>query len=366
MGRSLKIGAVRGIDVRLHMTFPLIVLWAALEWGTGSYGPFGWQRAAYGAILVLLLFVCVILHELGHSLVAMHYGVRVRDITLLPFGGVAQMRRMPSKPAHELLVALAGPAVNVAIAAVLGLLVWSSYGGHVPPLFRLARLALQPGPSGVVLYLLLANAGMAVFNMLPAFPMDGGRVLRALLAMGLNQLRATQVAARTGQLIALCLVAAGIYTFNFILLFIGFFIFTGAAGELRGAHIRHVLDSITAGQAVGPSAAPILDPDQSLGSVTQLAIFNHEPDFPVMREGQLLGLLHIADLNAAIREHGPWAPVRDAMAPQQLSAKASDSLYEVDQLLAENEADLIPVHGPNGFVGILTRQRIWASLRFGS
>lgn len=215
------------------------------------------------------------------------------------------------------------------------------------------------------MYLLLANAGMALFNMIPAFPMDGGRVLRALLGMGLGNLRATQIAVRTGQVIALGFVAAAIYTFSPILLIVGFFIFTGAAGELRGAKIRQVLDNITAGQAVGPSAAPVLEPEQSLGSVTQLAIFNHEPDFPVMQDGKLLGLLHVPDLNAAIRQHGPWAPVREAMVPQQLSAKASDSLYEVDQLLAENEADVVSVNGENGFLGILTRQRIWATLATG-
>src|SRR5579859_7405506 len=139
MGRSLKIASVRGIDVRLHITFPLIVLWAAIDWGAGSY--LGWRGALYGIALVLLLFVCVVLHELGHSLVSMHFGGLVKDITLLPIGGVAQMRRMPGKPMQELLIALAGPAVNVAIAAVLGVLVWTSRDGYLPIFWRLLRLA---------------------------------------------------------------------------------------------------------------------------------------------------------------------------------------------------------------------------------
>jgi len=356
MGRSLKIGSVRGIDVRLHITFPLIVLWAAFDWGSSSY--LGWSGALYGALLVLLLFVCVVLHELGHSLVAIHFGGSVKDITLLPIGGVAQMRRIPAKPAHELLIALAGPAVNIAIAALLGLVIWSSGGGHVPIIWRLMRIALTPSPNGLLVYLFLANAGMALFNLIPAFPMDGGRVFRALLTMATNHLRATLVAARTGQLVAVGFLVGAVYLMSPMLLLVGFFIFTGAAQELRGAQVRRVLTSITAGQAVGPSSAPVLEPDQALGSVTQLAVFSHEPDFPVMRDGELLGVLHIPDLNAAIREHGPWAPVSLAMTVQRLSANASDSLFDVEQLLAEHEAEAVTVNGDNGFLGILTRQRI--------
>ncbi|HLY64225.1 MAG TPA: site-2 protease family protein [Chloroflexota bacterium] len=362
MGRSLKVGSVRGIDIRLHITFPLIVLWAALDWGAGS--SLAWQGALYGAEMVLLLFVCVVLHELGHSLMAMRYGVRVKDITLLPIGGVAQMRRMPAKPRQELLVALAGPAVNVVIAGLLGALVWGSYQGHLPSIFRLLRLALHPSVPGLVIYMLLANAGMALFNMLPAFPMDGGRVLRALLSMMVGNAKATAIAARVGQVLAVGFLLFSIYRFSPVLMLVGFFIFTGASGELRGAQVRRVLDSITAGQAVSLSTAPVLDPDQALGSITQLAIFNKEPDFPVMQDGRMLGLLHVAELNALMREHGPWAPVSAAMRSLPLSAKASDSLYDVEQLLAEAEADAVTVSDDNnGFLGVLTRQRIWAALR---
>jgi Zn-dependent protease len=356
MGRSLRIASIRGIDVRLHITFPLIVLWAAIDWGAGS--DLGWQAAIYGVALVLLLFVCVVLHELGHSLMAMHFGCRVKDITLLPIGGVAQMKRMPGKAWQELLVALAGPAVNIAIAAMLGLLVWATRDGYMPIIWRLLRMALRPGLNGLIVYLFLANLGMALFNLIPAFPMDGGRVLRALLSLGMDHLRATTVAARVGQLVSLGFLAGAVYLFSPVLLLVGFFIFTGAAQELRGARIRRVLASITAGQALVPSSAPVLDPDMELGAVTQLAVFNHEPDFPVMRDGQLLGVLHIPGLNEAIRIHGPWAPVSAAMTVQRLSARDSDTLYDVEQLLAEHEAEAVSVNGANGFLGILTRQRI--------
>lgn len=357
MGRSLKIGAIHGIDVRVHITFPLIVLWVAFDWGTGTY--LGWTGAIYGVALVLLLFVCVVLHELGHSLMAMRYGVKVKDIVLLPIGGVAQMRRMPSEPRQELLVALAGPAVNVAISVFLAAIFLASTAGRLPYVWRLLRMALHPSAQGLLVYLLLANVGMAVFNMLPAFPMDGGRVLRALLAMRLGNMRATTIAARAGQLIAVGFLAAAAYLFSPILLLVGLFIFGGAAQELRGARVQRVLTSITAGQAVGLSPVPVLDPDQTIGSVTQLAIFNKEPDFPVMRDGQLLGVLHVVDLNEIMKAHGPWSPVSTAMSLQPLSAKASDNLYDVEQLLAEAEAEAVTVNDDNGFFrGVLTRQRI--------
>jgi Zn-dependent protease len=312
----------------------------------------------YGIVLVLLLFVCVVLHELGHSLMAMRYGIRVKDITLLPIGGVAQMRRMPDKPRHELLIALAGPAVNLAIAAVLAGVVWKVNGGHWPFVFRLLRSALRPGPQGVLTYLLLANGGMALFHLIPAFPMDGGRVARALLTMSVGPMRATAIAARGGQVISVAFLGAAVYFFSPMLMLVGLFIFGSAAHELRGAKVRDVLASITAGQAVGSAAPPALDPDQALGSVTQLAIWHREPDFPVMRDGELLGFFRSSELNAAMKEHGPWAPVSAAMIPQGLSAKASDSLYDVEQLLVEHEVDAVTVNGDNGFLGVLTRQRI--------
>jgi CBS domain-containing protein len=287
----------------------------------------------------------------------------VKDITLLPIGGVAQMRRMPAKPVHELLVALAGPAVNIAIALALGALFWVSRDGQIPIIWRVLRMAMRPGLNGVLVYLLLANAGMALFNLLPAFPMDGGRVLRALLTMGAGHMKATLIAARIGQAVSILFFLAAFRMMNPVLMLVGFFIFTGAAQELRGAQVRRALDSITAGQALGFSSAPVLDPDQELGSVTQLAIFNHEPDFPVVRDGQLVGALHIASLNDAMREHGPWAPVSAAMTVQSLRANANDTLYDVEQLLAENEADAVSVTGDSGFLGILTRQRIWATLK---
>ncbi|MHB8621619.1 MAG: site-2 protease family protein [Chloroflexota bacterium] len=358
MGRSLRIATVRGIGIRLHITFPLIVAWAAVSWGT-AFGM-GWRGAAYGILLVLLLFVCVVLHELGHSLVAMRFGIQVKDITLLPIGGVAQMRRMPSKPWQELLVAAAGPAVNVAIAALLGGLFWLTRPEFLLPApFQLLRTALHLSPRGVVLYLLAANLSMAVFNLLPAFPMDGGRIFRALLAMRLGHMRATIIAARTGQVLAVGAVALSMYLYSPMVALVGVFVFTSAGGELGVARMRSYLGAITASQAVTGGHAPLLSARQTLGSVTSLAVFNHEPNFPVVDEqGRLVGLLRMSALNEALREYGPWGTVGEAMWTGFRSARPSDSLMDVQDLMAETELDAVPVTDDQGYQGVLTRERI--------
>ena len=357
MGRSLKIARIRGIDVRLHATFPLIVIWAAVEWGLGTtFSPFD---ALYGVLLVLLLFVCVVLHELGHSLVAVRFGVDVRDITLLPIGGVAQMRRMPSRPSQELGVAIAGPAVNLAIAAVLGLAVWAL--SLLDPTFSFGealRLMLVPSARGVLLYLMAANLGMALFNLLPAFPMDGGRILRAVLAMTAGPRRATPIAARVGQVLSAGFVLLGLYFTSPFTMLIGVFIFAGAMGELRAARTQHALDGLTVGDLVGESRAPLLDANQPLGSVTQLAVFNAEPNFPVLEQGVVRGVLHIPDLNQALREHGPWAPVRAAMVGDMPAVQAAESLHDVEQLMAEQGRDTVQVYDGTNFRGVLSYQQI--------
>lgn len=222
---SFRVCRVAGIDVRIHITFLLLPLF---------FGWSGWQEGgASGAsneiVFILALFLCVLLHEFGHALAGRHYGIPTPDITLLPFGGVARMTRIPSQPLQELVIAVAGPAINVAIAGVLGILLFAGggfFGG--PP--TTGRLFLQQ--------LLTVNAGLVLFNLIPAFPMDGGRILRALLAMRCGHFRATQIAARIGQVLAVVFAVAGFFT-NPMLLLIGLFVFSGARDELAYARCLH-------------------------------------------------------------------------------------------------------------------------------
>lgn len=211
----MLLGRFAGIDVRVHATFALLFAW---------FGLTAWSRTgtlsgvAVGFATIVLLFLCVLLHEYGHALTARRYGIATRDITLLPIGGVAMLERMPEDPRQEIVVALAGPAVNVAIAAVLA---------------GLAALDVRL-PGGMVETLLAANLMLAAFNLLPAFPMDGGRVLRALLAMRFERLAATRAAVRIGQVLALGLGVAGFFG-SPLLILIGVFVWFGAQAELAAA-----------------------------------------------------------------------------------------------------------------------------------
>jgi Zn-dependent protease len=218
---SLNIGSLFGIRLELHVTFLLFVGWIAVNQGllTGDA-----LQAAEAVVLLLLVFGCVVLHELGHALAARRYGIATRDIVLLPIGGVARLERMPEQPRQEILVAVAGPAVNVAIAALLYALMKAVE--HPTDLAELLR-------GGVLETLLLVNVVMVVFNLVPAFPMDGGRVLRALLALRLPYMQATRIASAVGQGAALLLGVVGLfYLQNWTLAFIALFVFL-AAGEER-------------------------------------------------------------------------------------------------------------------------------------
>lgn len=225
---SYRIARIAGIDVKIHITFLLLLAYFGFaDWRDG-----GMFQGLLSMAFILLLFLCVLLHEFGHAMAGRHYGIRTPDITLLPIGGVARMQAIPDKPWQEFVIAVAGPAVNVAIAGTLwmGLFLWPDLldRGH-------------PVSSEILPNLLKINVALVMFNMIPAFPMDGGRVLRALLAMKLNYLKATKIAARTGQVFAAGFVLVGL-GWNPILLFIGLFVFTAARQELDEVAFRQQIE----------------------------------------------------------------------------------------------------------------------------
>src|SRR5688572_15846223 len=230
MGWSFRVGRLAGIDIYVHFTFLLLLGWVALTGYVSTGSPLG---AAVGVALIGIIFFIIVLHELGHALAARRYGIETRDITLLPIGGVARLERMPEKPSQELVVALAGPAVNVVLAAAV-------YVG----LF-MNRDVLQTSEAAQVGGRLLSqlfwvNVMLAGFNLLPAFPMDGGRVVRALLAMRMDYVRATQIAANLGQGMAVLFAIAGLFG-NPFLLFIALFVWMGAAQEASMVQMRSAL-----------------------------------------------------------------------------------------------------------------------------
>jgi len=227
---SLKATRIAGIDVYIHFTFFLLLAWVAfIHWKqTGSIGA-----ALVGVLFILSIFACVVLHELGHALAAKKYAIRTRDIILLPIGGVARLEKMPDKPVQELWVALAGPAVNVGIAAALAVYLYVSNIFSPVDQSTMTTAPFLERILGVNIFLVL-------FNMIPAFPMDGGRVLRALLAMRLAYTRATRISANLGQGIALLFGIFGLF-YNPLLLFIAFFVWIGAAQEARMTQMKSAI-----------------------------------------------------------------------------------------------------------------------------
>jgi Zn-dependent protease/CBS domain-containing protein len=295
---SFPIARIAGTTVRLHVTFLLFLVWIG-----GSYWRLGGREAAFeGVLFMVLLFACVLAHEFGHIIAARRFGVSTPDVTLLPIGGVARLERIPEKPSQELVVALAGPAVNLVIGLVLFLVLGTTPAGGEP----------QDTDAGLLDRLLTANLFLAVFNLIPAFPMDGGRVLRALLGYRFSYSRATQIAASIGQGIAFLFGALGLFG-NPMLLFIAVFVWFGAAAEAHEAQVRQVSSGVLVSDAM-VTKFETLSPLSRVEDAVQCLIHTTQHEFPVVDgSGRLRGILTRDGMIQALRDHGPDASVLDAM-----------------------------------------------------
>ena len=295
------LGKIAGIDLKLHWTFLILLGWIFWSYFSQS-GEI--TSGLYGVAFIIALFACVVLHELGHALSARRYGVNTRNIVLLPIGGVANLEKMPEKPREELVVALAGPAVNVVIAVVLGAIL-AGFGGPAP----IEDLETLTRPTGRIFLtnLLAVNVLLVVFNMIPAFPMDGGRVLRALLAMRYDRAKATNIAAKLGQFLAIGFVFLGFFT-NFWLIFIGLFIFLGAGGENRMVEQQSLLAGLRVADVTMHQYTP-LGADEPLQRAVDVLLDGQEKDFIVQQDGEPVGVLTRDDIIRGIKEHGAEAPI---------------------------------------------------------
>jgi Zn-dependent protease len=314
---SWKLTRLAGIDVYVHATFFILIAWIGL-----SYWLLSGSLAAVisGVGFILALFACVVLHELGHALVARRYGIRTRDITLLPIGGVAALERMPEEPKQEVTMALAGPAVNLVIA--LGLWLWLSVSNALVPV---SQLSLTGGP--FLERLMLVNIMLAVFNLLPAFPMDGGRVLRAALAMRMDRNRATQLAAGIGQGLALWLGFLGLF-YNPFLIFIALFVWIGAAAEAGMEQIKSTLSDMEVGRAM-LTDFQVLSPDDPLTRAIELTLVGSQKEFPVLVDGVMVGVLTQTEMLKGLQAQGERARVGDWMQREVQSADIYEPLATV-------------------------------------
>jgi stage IV sporulation protein FB len=348
MSWSIPLFRAAGTEVRLHLTFLLLLAWIGL-----AHGAQGGMEAALGGILfILLLFGCVLLHEFGHVLAGRRYGIRTPDIVLLPIGGVARMERIPEKPFEELIVALAGPAVNVAIALLLLL----ALGGVPPPME--AAASPEDHRQGLVERLFWVNVALVVFNLIPAFPMDGGRVLRALLAIRLGSRRATGIAATIGQAVAFAIGLYGLLGGAPLLVFIALFVWLGAAAENGAVQLRETTRGLMTAEAM-IDRFETLPVSARISDAVELLLRSSQTDFPVVDGGgRLRGVLTRSDMIRALRENGPDTPVLDAMQREVATVSQRAPLDGALATMQQAAGPVGVVDSEGRLVGLLTQENL--------
>jgi Zn-dependent protease/CBS domain-containing protein len=345
MGWSWTVGKLAGIDLKIHATFVLILAWVGLiHWQKGEDAA----GVLMGVVFVLALFACVVLHELGHALAARRYGIGTKDITLLPIGGVARLERMPEDPRQEIVVALAGPAVNVLIAGAIFL--WLTASGSWQ-----AMSELDVARGNLLERLMVVNIFLLAFNLLPAFPMDGGRVLRALLATRTSYAQATQTAAAVGQGMAFLFGFLGLL-YNPFLVFIALFVWIGAAQESNVVQIRSALGGIPVNHAMQTHFRTIGAGD-SLEQAVDLILSGSQHDFPVIEDGAVVGVLNREDVFRALATSS-GARVRELMRTAYPAADSHDMLEDVFRRIQECGCRTAPVIHSGELVGLVTADNI--------
>lgn len=334
----------------------MIVLLFAVQWGS-IHGIFG---AFFGGALVLSLFLCVLLHELGHSLAAQRLGIGVQQIMLLPLGGVALLSRTVTRPLHELLIALAGPLVNVLLAILIGAVLAAT--GN---LLLLGSSAMVQGLNvaltwqTLLLWLFEANILLVVFNMIPALPLDGGRVLRSVLAMATDFRRATRIAAVLGQGIAVSLGLYALLSGNFFLLLIAVFIFLGAGQEQAASQAGVVLSSHRVSDAYNKHVLTLTIGDR-VGKVLDYILTSYQPDFAVLQENRLLGIITRDDVLQLLRTAPDNANVLDVyvttvMHREVVRVDAEQTLDDALQVMGANNVRVVAVFDEAQYLGLLNR-----------
>lgn len=350
MRGSLKLGSVSGISILVHWTFLLLIGYVAWQSRRG-----GGAGIAFNVGLVLVLFACVVLHELGHALTAKRFGIGTRDITLLPIGGVARLERIPTDPRQEFLIAIAGPAVNVVIASILFLAMWLL--GVRPTMLGGGASMDTVSKSNFLGTLAGINVSLVVFNLLPAFPMDGGRVLRAALAYKLDYTTATRVAARIGQVMAALFLVAGLFLPSFVLMLIALFVFFGAQAELRSVALRSGIANIPVRDAMTTQFTALHEQD-TLGEAADLLQAGSQKDFPVLDGERIAGILTQGDVLKALADKGRDARVADVMRRDCAPVDEMVPLSRVVERMQQVACPLVPVTRLGRLVGMLTLENV--------
>lgn len=353
MKGSLSLGRIYGIRLEVHWTFLLIIAWAVyVGWSRGG----ATESILWTIALVLSIFVCVVLHELGHSLTARRYDIKTRKITLLPIGGVASLERMPEDPKQELLVAVMGPAVNVVIAALLYVFVSSQMSIFQNPEEAQEFFQTVNGQN-FLFYLFSTNVLLVVFNAIPAFPMDGGRVLRALLSFSMDRVRATQIAAQMGQFIAVLFFFLGL-AYNPFLVFIALFVYFGASGEYMMIRQMALLKGHRVSEAMMTDFT-LLNPDDELEKVGKVLLSGTERHF-VVTDGNdsVVGILYNSDITDAFQNRKTNLKVLDMMEKDYKTVAPEEDLSQIYRTVQGRQHNFFPVMANGELIGTIDMENI--------
>lgn len=351
MFRSFTIMTIHGIAIRVHPSFGILLLWVIFRWGMQGGGGFG--QLLFGLTLLFMVFAFVVLHELGHSLMALQYGVRVHDITLLPIGGVARLDHVPNKPRWEASVALAGPAVNIAIAALLLPLMLAYGAAHsLGSLADYGALLDDISLGGMLASLILVNFVLIFFNLAPVFPLDGGRIFRACLTHFVGRDQATRVAVAVGQVLAVVIAIAGIMIGDFVLPLMALFVIFAAYGEGRAVRLEAGLRRLNVGQFALWDMGGI-SPDRQL----RTALRGGPRDIAVTDGGHVIGMLWRRSILSEISAGASDTAVGDIMDTDVVTVDVNDSVYDVQQTMRETGRWAVPVVEDGFYRGIFTTDR---------
>jgi Zn-dependent protease len=345
---KLSFPRIAGINIYIHWTFSLLIVWIIYN---NLRAGLDTSQVVWSVIFVLSLFVCVTLHELGHALSARRYGIKTKDITLYPIGGVARLEKMPEKPKQELIVALAGPAVNFIIALLLSPIILSS-----DLTTDESNKVLIIGAHNFLPMLGMLNVTLAAFNLIPAFPMDGGRVLRALLAMKLGRVKATQIAAGIGKLLAFGFIVMGFYS-NPFLIFIGLFIILGANAEEQMVKTQAQIVELTAKNAMMTNFIT-LDKQEPISQAIKLLLDGQAKSFLVTEDGVPYGIIDRDDIILGIKKFDETQPVQQIAQRELIYVKSSTPLNDVFMEFRRTRTPLILVLEDDRLTGIIDTDNI--------
>ena len=345
---SFPIARVAGSEIRIHLTFFLLLAWIGIVHFRGG----GSAQAMEGIAFVIAIFACVVLHELGHALAAKRYGIATPRITLLPIGGVAELEKMPEKPSEEIIVALAGPLVNVVIAGALMLVLGARFDADT-------LAALEDPAGGFLARLAAVNIVLVLFNLIPAFPMDGGRVLRALLSIRYPRIQATRIAGTVGQIAAFVFGFLGLVGGNPLLIFVAIFVYLAATAETQVIGLQDAVRSVALRDAMITSFES-LAANATLANAADLLLATTQHEFPVVDEaGRLRGFLTRAGLVEGMRESGPDTPVQHVMTTDIPLIAETGSLPDTLEALQQVRAPAVAIVGADQkLVGYVTIENL--------